>query len=462
MHDDPALVGRGHQEPGAELRPEHQRAHRDDGVHGQGQARVPGGHRRRSPIRGADNALAGRQRPSTQSQHFAIVLDNELVSVPYIDYRENPDGIDGETGAADLRLASPSQSAQDLANFLKIGALPIRLELISPLAGVGLAGQAGARPGPQGGHRGLRRSSRSSCSIFYRVLGVIAVAALAVYALYFYALVKLIPIVLTLPGIAGLILDARRRGGREHRHLRTRQGGGQTRQIDGRGHRRGLQEGHRDDHRRERRHVPRRLHPLHPRDGGRQGLRASRSASARIVSLFTAVLATQAILLSLRGTDLLKSKVGARRRPRRASAAASTSWARSKWFFSAVRRHPADRRAGHRRQGPRARHRLRVRHADHRRRSSEPATVERGARRRSRTRGFDDVEVQTRRRPRARRQRRPDLDGELRAAAGRPRRGRARRASSALESVVRRTRSARRSASRSPTRRSSRSSPRCW
>ena len=41
---------------------------------------------------------------------------------------------------------------------------------------------------------------------FYRVLGVIAAVALAVYALYFYALIKLIPVTLTLPGIAGLIL----------------------------------------------------------------------------------------------------------------------------------------------------------------------------------------------------------------------------------------------------------------
>ncbi len=42
--------------------------------------------------------------------------------------------------------------------------------------------------------------------IYYRLLGLIAVAGLAVYALYFYALIKLIPITLTLPGIAGLIL----------------------------------------------------------------------------------------------------------------------------------------------------------------------------------------------------------------------------------------------------------------
>ena len=38
------------------------------------------------------------------------------------------------------------------------------------------------------------------------MLGVIAVGALVVYAVFFYALIKLVPITMTLPGIAGLIL----------------------------------------------------------------------------------------------------------------------------------------------------------------------------------------------------------------------------------------------------------------
>ena len=42
--------------------------------------------------------------------------------------------------------------------------------------------------------------------VFYRVLGVIASVAMAIYGLYLYAIVELIPIVLTLPGIAGMIL----------------------------------------------------------------------------------------------------------------------------------------------------------------------------------------------------------------------------------------------------------------
>ncbi len=35
--------------------------------------------------------------------------------------------------------------------------------------------------------------------LFYRVMGMIAVGALVVYGIYFFALIKLIPITLTLP-----------------------------------------------------------------------------------------------------------------------------------------------------------------------------------------------------------------------------------------------------------------------
>ena len=42
--------------------------------------------------------------------------------------------------------------------------------------------------------------------IFYRVLGVVATVALLIYAALLFALIKLIPITLTLPGIAGMVL----------------------------------------------------------------------------------------------------------------------------------------------------------------------------------------------------------------------------------------------------------------
>lgn len=153
--------------------------------------------------RGSDNALPGADVINS-SHHFAIRLDNELISKPYINYRENPDGIDGSNGAQ-ISGGFTVQSAQDLARLLKIGALPIKLDLIS-------RSQVSASLGKQALDQGLVAGVAGFIvvAIFllvvYRMLGVIATLALAIYALYFYALVKLIPVTLTLPGIAGLIL----------------------------------------------------------------------------------------------------------------------------------------------------------------------------------------------------------------------------------------------------------------
>src|SRR4051795_8407845 len=152
--------------------------------------------------RGFDNSLGGD--PLQTSQHFAIALDNELVSAPYINWKENPEGIDGSTGAQ-ISGSFTIQSAQDLAKILKIGALPLKLTEVS-------RSQVSATLGKQALKQGLRAGLAGFVVValflilYYRVLGVIATLALVIYGIYFYALVKLIPITLTLPGIAGLIL----------------------------------------------------------------------------------------------------------------------------------------------------------------------------------------------------------------------------------------------------------------
>ena len=139
-----------------------------------------------------------------RQQHFAISLDNELVSRPLIDFVENPDGIDGG-GGAQISGGFTISSAQDLAEFLKIGALPVKLELISRSTVSASLGKQALDQGLIAGLVGFGIVALFLL-VFYRVLGVIAVAALGVYALYFFALVKLVPVTLTLPGIAGLIL----------------------------------------------------------------------------------------------------------------------------------------------------------------------------------------------------------------------------------------------------------------
>ncbi len=143
--------------------------------------------------------------PGTKyNQHFAVALDQLLITVPYIDYSQNPDGIPGDTGA-DISGNFTTSSAQDLANELQLGALPIGLKLISQ-------SQVSATLGKQALHSGLVAGAAGLGAVilfllfYYRILGVIATAGLATYALYFYALIKLIPVTLTLSGIAGLIL----------------------------------------------------------------------------------------------------------------------------------------------------------------------------------------------------------------------------------------------------------------
>ena len=152
--------------------------------------------------RGADNAFGGD--PLQTSQHFAIALDNELVSAPYINWRQNSEGIDGSTGAQ-ISGSFTIQSAQDLATILKIGALPLTLNEVSRSQVSATLGQQALDQGLIAGIAGFIIVALFLI-IFYRVLGVIATIAMLIYALYFYAVVKLIPITLTLPGIAGLIL----------------------------------------------------------------------------------------------------------------------------------------------------------------------------------------------------------------------------------------------------------------
>ena len=140
----------------------------------------------------------------TLNQHFAVALDTQLITVPSIDFKTYPDGIPGDNGA-DITGGFTIQSAQDLATQLRLGALPIQLKLISE-------SQVSATLGSQALHQGLIAGAIGLLIVavflifYYRVLGVIATAGLIVYGIYFYALIKLIPITLTLPGIAGLIL----------------------------------------------------------------------------------------------------------------------------------------------------------------------------------------------------------------------------------------------------------------
>jgi SecD/SecF fusion protein len=150
--------------------------------------------------RGFANSLGGQVVPES----FAIVLDDSIVSRPIIDPQENPDGIDGRTGAQ-ISGGFEIREAQDLAEFLRIGALPVELKLISQSTVSATLGQQALDRGLTAGLIGLGLVLLFLIA-YYRFLGVVAAIGLLTYSAFFFALIKLIPITLTLPGIAGLIL----------------------------------------------------------------------------------------------------------------------------------------------------------------------------------------------------------------------------------------------------------------
>jgi SecD/SecF fusion protein len=153
--------------------------------------------------RGQEAQLPGVSKEAAQ-QHFAVALDGQLITVPSIDYTKYPEGIDASTGS-EISGGFTITSAQALADELQSGALPIKLVLISK-------SQVSATLGKQALNQGLLAMLAGFAIVclflllFYRVLGAIAVGGLLIYGAYFFALIKLIPVTLTLPGIAGLIL----------------------------------------------------------------------------------------------------------------------------------------------------------------------------------------------------------------------------------------------------------------
>jgi SecD/SecF fusion protein len=157
--------------------------------------------------RGQERAIGpvGAEEAEQLSGHFAVVLDNEVKTRPIINFQENPDGIDGRTGAQISGGFNDIDEAQELATTLQIGALPINLKLISQT-------QVSATLGSEALDQGTKAALIGFALVilflllYYRFLGLIASIALGAYALIFFALIDLIPITLTLPGIAGLVL----------------------------------------------------------------------------------------------------------------------------------------------------------------------------------------------------------------------------------------------------------------
>jgi protein-export membrane protein SecD len=133
-------------------------------------------------------------------QYLCIVLDKTVISCPRInDYIPQ--------GRASISGAFTYDSARQLAVQLRYGALPIPLRVES-------FNRIGATLGAESIEKSVRAGIVGLAIVllfmlvYYRLPGGLADAALIIYVLINFALYKLAPITLTLPGIAGFILSA--------------------------------------------------------------------------------------------------------------------------------------------------------------------------------------------------------------------------------------------------------------
>jgi preprotein translocase subunit SecD len=130
---------------------------------------------------------------------LAIILDKRVISTPSI----NTPITDGKGVISGNFTAD---SANNLAVQLRYGSLPIPLKVVSSQTVGPTLGQISLQKSLLAGLIGLSVVG-VFMALYYRLPGVLADLALVVYALLTLALFKLIPVTLTLPGIAGYVLS---------------------------------------------------------------------------------------------------------------------------------------------------------------------------------------------------------------------------------------------------------------
>jgi SecD/SecF fusion protein len=160
---------------------------------------------RREAQRGALGGNCNQGKPPPNVQHFAIVLDREIQSTPYIDYCVNPDGIPGDNGAQIDMGGSGLGDAKRLALVLQTGALPVEFKTAERTDVSATLGKDSLTQAKKAAIVGLLVVALFLL-LLYRFLGLVAVIGLGIYAAFLYAAILLFHVTLTLPGFAGLIL----------------------------------------------------------------------------------------------------------------------------------------------------------------------------------------------------------------------------------------------------------------
>ncbi len=129
---------------------------------------------------------------------MCIVLDNVVVSCPVINA--------ALTDGSGIIEVSTEADRNRIFNQLKYGALPVPLVIETSRTVTATLGQESVAASITAGIIGLSVVA-AFMILFYRGPGVVATVALLIYTIISFAIYRLIPITLTLPGIAGFILS---------------------------------------------------------------------------------------------------------------------------------------------------------------------------------------------------------------------------------------------------------------
>lgn len=136
-------------------------------------------------------------------QMLAIVLDKEIVSTPVISQAI-------ESGEGVISGSGDNAFTYDQANNLRItlyyGTLPVSLEIAESRVVGPTLGQSSLNKSLLAGIIGFSIVTLFMV-IYYRVPGVVAIISIFIFGLITYAIYLLIPVTLTLPGIAGFLLS---------------------------------------------------------------------------------------------------------------------------------------------------------------------------------------------------------------------------------------------------------------
>jgi preprotein translocase subunit SecD len=135
---------------------------------------------------------------SNIGSYFTITLDKSVISSPVI--QSQLPGSGQITGRFTLT------QAQQLVNVLKYGALPISFTIASQQSIGPTLGQDSINKSMIAGAIGLGVVILFML-LYYRLPGFLADLALVLYSIFTFAIFKMIPVTLTLPGIAGFVLS---------------------------------------------------------------------------------------------------------------------------------------------------------------------------------------------------------------------------------------------------------------